>query len=174
MAKKKKDAKKTGSDDASGGMPIKRIALMFFIIILALVFKATAVILCVALLPTLAAFIADRSPKKTKAMTVGPMNLAGCVPFLMELWMEGDRSMNQAMSILTDPMTMITIYGAACVGYIIEWAATVLVSGVLYQRALKRKTMIEKRQKELVGRWGEEVTGSMKLDRAGFPLEPKS
>ena len=134
---------------------------------------STALIFFIGLLPMFVAFFVDRSKKKTKAITVGAMNIAGCAPFIMELW-QGDPSMEKAVSIIADPMAIIVIYSAAGIGYIIDWAMSLLVASVLYQRGASRKKAIEERQKELIERWGEEVTGQIPLDHEGFPVDPES
>ncbi len=179
MAKKvKHKAKVKSKPQAKSGLKKKKRKkgsswthiMLAGIILLSIVFLSSAVILFIGLLPMFVAFFADRSKKKTKAITVGAMNVAGCVPFLMELWM-ADGSMAKALSIILDPMAVIVIYAAAGVGYLIDWAVTVVVASLLYQRGVARQEAIEKRQKELKERWGEEVSGSVTLDHEGFPIE---
>jgi hypothetical protein len=116
------------------------------------------------------AFFVDRSQKKTRAITVGAMNIAGCTPFVMELWTT-DSSMEKALSIIMDPVSIIIMYVAAGVGYLIDWVVTAAVAGFLYQRGISRKDAIVKSQKEMIERWGEEVSGKVPLDHEGFPLE---
>ncbi len=140
------------------------------LILLSIVFLSSAVVLFIGLLPMFVAFFVDRSKKKTKAITVGAMNIAGCVPFLMELWTSGG-TMETALSIIFDPMAIIVIYAAAGIGYLIDWTATIMIANLLYQRGVARKDTIEKRQKELIERWGEEVNGKVALDHDGFPIE---
>lgn len=160
---KKRKAKKKSS---SGKLQI----FLIMILMLSIAFLPTAVILFIGLMPMFVAFFVDKSKNKTKAVTVGAMNLAGCMPFLMELWTT-EATLNKAFSIVLDPMAIIVIYSAAGVGYIIDWALTLLVANFLYQRGVARKKAIEKRQEELIERWGEEVSGRLVLDQDGFPLE---
>ena len=54
-------------------------------------------------------------------------------------------------------MTIITIYGAAALGYIFDWVVVGVVSAYMYQRADFRLRKIEKRQAILVEAWGEKV-----------------
>ena len=68
-------------------------------------------------------------------------------------------------------MAIVVMYSAAAIGYLIDWAMTGLVSGILYDRGQKRTVTIQKKQEELVERWGKEVTGTIPLDEYGFPLE---
>lgn len=139
-------------------------------LIMAAVFLPTTVLLAVGMLPTLVAALVDRSRRKTRAITVGAINLAGCTPFLLDMWTQG-QSFEKAVSIIMDPTAIIVMYAAAAVGYMIDWAMSGIVASVLFQRGLARQQEIEKRQQELVVRWGQEVTGSIPLDEKGFPIE---
>ncbi len=149
--------------------------LMTIFAVVGVVFMASAIIVLIGLMPTFVAFFVDRSKRKTKAITVGAMNVAGLTPFLIELWMT-DHSMDKALTIIFDPMAIIVIYSAAGVGYIIDWAVTLTVANFMYQRGVSRKKSIEERQKELIERWGKEVSGQVQLDHEGFPIseEPQA
>lgn len=149
-----------------------RLKIQVFLVgflVLSAVFLPTAVLLFISLLPMFVAFFVDPTRKKLKAVTVGAMNMAGCMPFLMELWTT-DHTLEKAFNIIFDPMAIIVIYAAAGVGYLIDWTMTSLVANIVYQQALLRKKAIEERQAQLVERWGLEVNGTIPLDSEGFPL----
>ncbi len=135
----------------------------------AVVFMPTTIMLFFGMLPTVGAALMDRSGRGIKAVTVGAMNLAGAFPFLLSLWTTGHSSEN-AISLISDPRTIIVIYSAAAVGYLIDWAMGGLVATVLIQQSSSRMKEIKKRQQELVQQWGQEVTGEMPLDAYGFPV----
>lgn len=135
-----------------------------------IVFLPTTIFLFFAMMPTLVAGLVDRSGKGTRALTVGAMNLAGCTPFLLELWTGGHTAEN-AMILISNPRTVIVIYCAAGIGYLIDWAMSGIVATVMIQRSASRLKEIKKRQAELVERWGREVTGLLPLDAYGFPFE---
>lgn len=141
------------------------------------VFLPSTVLLLIGMIPTPFAVLTDRTKGKSKVITVGAMNLAGCAPFLFELWTV-DHSFGKSMSIITDPFAIVVMWSAAVVGYILNWAMTGIVSSILYQRGQGRQKIIQKRQKELIERWGQEVTGDIPLDAQGFPIhsenKPKS
>ncbi len=136
----------------------------------AALFLPTTLILVVGMLPTLVMIIFDRTPEKARVLAVGAMNLAGCMPFVMELW-QREHSVNMALSYLTEPRTIVVMYFAAGIGYMIEWVITGLVASIAVQKAKGRIDSIEKRQDELERRWGEEVAGHLALDDDGFPVE---
>ncbi len=170
MVKKAKAGKKNKKKAKKRSGSLWLNVFLACIILSALVFLPIAVVLFIGLLPTFVAFFVDRNKKKIKPITVGAMNMAGCAPFIMELWTT-NISMPKALSIIGEPMAVIVIYSAAGIGYLIDWAVTVLVARFLYQRGGVRKTAIEKRQAELINRWGEEVNGKIPMDHEGFPIE---
>lgn len=133
------------------------------------IFLPSTILLLVGMIPTPFALLTDRTRAKSKVITVGAMNLAGCSPFLFQLWTV-DHSYGKSLSIVTDPFAIVVMWSAAAVGYILNWSMTGIVSSVLYQRGQARQKGIQKRQKELVERWGQEVTGDLPLDAQGFPL----
>lgn len=174
-----KDSKKKEEKTNKGPQPRRaswKVSLFLILsIIMAAVFLPSSVLLIFGLLPTFAALFADASRAKTKVVTVGALNLAGCTPFLLELWTEGN-SLDKSLSIISDPKAIIVMYSAAAIGYLIDWSLSALVAGVLYQRGLARQDAIRKRQMELVERWGAEVTGQAPQDAQalgmGIPNKP--
>jgi len=164
-AKKRRVSKKSSSKK-----PIKKQIFLISGLLMAVVFLPTTVLLGIGMLPTFAAALVDRSKRKTKAITVGAMNLAGSMPFVLELWTEG-HNFEKAFSVVTDAKAIIVMYAAAAVGYLIDWAMTGIIAGFLLQRGKARAKAIDKRQKELTERWGKEVTGEVVVDQYGFAVE---
>jgi hypothetical protein len=158
--KKKKKRRRRGA-----GMPI----LGIFVAMAGIILMPTTIIVFFGMLPTAVAALIDRSGKGNKALTVGAMNAAGCMPFLLQLWSTGHTTEN-SMIIISDPRTIIVIYSAAGLGYLIEWAMTGIVSTIMTQSSAHRLKEIEKIQKALTERWGLEVNGEIPLDAYGFPL----
>ncbi len=136
----------------------------------AIIFMPTTILLLLGMIPTIVAGVIDRSGKGTKAITVGAMNLAGCTPFLIDLWTTSHTA-EQAVTLVSDPRTMVVIYAAAGIGYLISWAMSGIVGTIMVQRGTLRLKEIQKKQDELTVRWGREVTGEIPLDPYGFPLE---
>lgn len=163
MAAKKKK-KKTGAQ--------ARLFLVFGCLTAAALLAST-VLLLVGMLPTLVAMIADRTKKGTLVLTVGAMNLAGCSPFLIELWAKG-HTVDIAVSLITEPLTIVVMYCAAGVGYIIDWAMSGIVGTVMVQRAEQRVEDINKTQADVIERWGREVTGEIPVDPYGFPIQQET
>ena len=156
MARKSKGKK-------SGGNVLLKIMGM----VMAVVFLPSTVLLGIGMLPTIIAAMMDSSRGRAKAITVGAMNLAGCSPFLFELWGKG-HVFKQSFEILSDPFTIVVMYGGATIGYMIEWALVGVVANIMVQKGLMRQQAIRKRQEDLVERWGKEVTATIPMDQYGF------
>ena len=163
MAVKKKKKKKTR-------LSWQTQILMIFILLSALAAMPTTVMLFFGMLPTAVALFVDRTENKTRVLTVGAMNAAGCAPFVLKLWAT-EHTLENAFMIITDPRTIIVMYCAAGVGYMVDWTVSGLVGTFMVSKATHRREMIKNRQESMVERWGREVTGELALDAAGFPLD---
>lgn len=154
------------------GIEFQTIILGFAFLAFGLAFLPTTLILFFGLMPTFAALVIDPTPDKIKTLSVGSMNIAGCVPFLLKLWTSGNgQSVEAAFKLVAQPETLITVYTAAGGGYLIFYAVGGLVSGVMLQSGRSRMEEITKRMGELERKWGREVTGALPLDERGFPEE---
>lgn len=143
--------------------------IMIFGFLAAVLFMPTTILLVIGMLPTVVAALVDRRGG-ARAITVGSLNLCGCMPFLLDLWMT-DHTTAVALGIIKNPSTIIVMYSAAGIGYLIDFALSGIVATIIVQRSTARLETIRKKQEELVTRWGKEVTGEMPLDAEGFPLE---
>lgn len=135
--------------------------------IASVMFSAVTIIAVVGMIPTVVAWIVDRSPGKLKAMTVGSINFAGCTPFMIEVFKNGN-SLETAINYIVEPRTIVVMYFAAAMGYMIDWALTGIIAAIMVQKTKSRLEDIEKNKKELVDRWGIEVTGTVPLDEYGY------
>lgn len=136
----------------------------------AVLFMASSLIIFAGMMPTIAANLLDKSRQKSRAISVGMMNFAGCVPFLLELWMSpSPNSIDTATAIIMQPRTIIIIYVLAGAGYAIEAAITGMVATLMQQRAQSRLKEIDKQLTEMTDRWNTYVDGSQPLDDFGFP-----
>lgn len=139
-------------------------------LISAVMFSALSIILAIGMIPTFVAAVTDRSEKKMRALTVGALNFAGCMPFMIEIFRKGN-NMETAIQYILEPRTIVVIYLAAALGYLVDWAMTGIVSSIMLQRGKARLRDIRKEQALLVDRWGQEVTGKIPLDEYGFARE---
>ncbi len=128
---------------------------VFMMLVTAAVFLPVTIVLVTCMVPTLVASIVDNQPRKTAWLTVGAMNFAGALPACFNLL--GAYSVPSAFQTITQPMTVIVSFGGAAVGWMIYYNVTPLVALMLLRRNEGRLRQIDKRQKELVKKWGQEV-----------------
>lgn len=161
------------AEAGKGGKKLGAISLVgFFVVMVAVLVLPTTILVMVGMLPTMAAMIGSSAGKGSKVLTIGMMNLAGCFPFLLPLW-TADHSVSHALSILMDIRSIIVMYCAAGIGYLIDWAMAGIVNTLMVQRATGRLEDVRKRQAKLVERWGNEVKGDVALDSSGFAVNMK-
>ena len=149
-------AKTEKSGDEKKGKMAAR-GMIFAFLILAAVFLPSAIVIGVCLIPSFVAALIDRQEQRTAWITVGAMNFAGTLPAWFALWEMGHVIPN-ALRVVTQPVVLMIAYGGAAVGWIIYHNVTPLVAAVVMGKNEKRLKSIGKQQKELVEKWGEEVT----------------
>lgn len=147
--------------------------ISIFGLLAAIVLMPTAIILVFGMIPTIIAILFDKRSKKTRALTVGALNMAGCTPFLLSLWGTG-HDIDNAIIIVTNPLSIVVMWSAAGMGYMIDSALSGIVGTIVEGRAKVRITNIEEYREHLVERWGEEVTGELLLNAYGFSVEKKN
>ena len=170
MAQKKKEKKKKKKNLKKNKMSFKALFYLLLSIVALVMFLPTTFLLAVGMLPTFVVAVVDNIPGKNRTFTVGAMNFAGCFPYLLGIW-TGANSMESAVTYLSDPTTIIVIYGAAAVGYAINWVVTRCVDSLLIQASKNRLKKIDHEKSDLKKRWGSIVDGKTPLDEYGYPIE---
>ena len=161
MAKGKKKSK---------GLTWRGQVIMAFGLLAGVAALPSTVMLFIGMMPTFVCLLIDRTAEKTRVLTVGAMNMAGCSPFIVQLWTT-QNTFESSINIVTDPRTVIVMYCVAGIGYMLDWAISGIVATVMVQRAQHRIILIQKKQDEMIERWGREVTGEIPVDAQGFALE---
>jgi hypothetical protein len=116
------------------------------------------ILFCFGMIPTMVAYLIDPFRSKYCARSVGMLNLAGVVPFLMKLWSENN-TVSGVMDLLADPFSWLVMFGAAAMGWLIYLGVPTLVSVYKVIRAEQTIGVLKERQKELMEEWGEKVSG---------------
>lgn len=154
---------------AQSKMSFRSRLLMVFILIIGAVFLPVTVVLILGMLPSVIAFMIDMTRSKSLALTVMLMNFITCFPFLMEV-ASGPLDLSVAYRILMEPVDIVIMFSGAAAGYFLDWSMAGISNVIMVSRAHNRLDQIDKRQKELIRRWGKEVTGEIELDPDGFPI----
>lgn len=141
-------------------------------LVTAIVFLPSTILLFTGMLPTVVAFLIDRTRLKLKFITVGCINLAFCFPYWLDL-VTSAHTVDKALEIIT-PTSLVRMYLGALMGYALEWVC--VVSTVYFTRQ-RNKLMLKNLKKEkenMVKKWGEEVTGKVAFDENGLPVDSLS
>jgi len=126
-------------------------ALIFF------VFLEVFVLIVVGMFPTISAFVIDRTPRRYFTMTVAFANAVGVLPSAFQLFSGGSGGLDGAVELITDPLVLLSMYGAGAIGWFIHYIVPPFVA-VWLSMSNEMKTMaLKKRQKELVDNWGKEI-----------------
>lgn len=139
-------------------LSFSRLLGVLCVMVLGIVYFPMTALFCGCLLPAFVAALVDNKPDKTAGLTVGILNLAGTVPAGLALYDRGGR-IGDALALLTTPQTLLLAYGAAAVGWVIYLHVPGLVSGMMAGRGEKRRVEIDRRQQELVRKWGSRIAG---------------
>lgn len=149
----------TGGGEATAGINWRRASLLLIVALPAmLVLLPTTIMAFVLSLPTVVAFLVDRTRERYLVATVGLLNLCGLLPALIALWDRG-QSIETAFRLLTDMLYWLIAFGAAGVGWAIFVCLPPLVTSYYGLMAQRRILSLRKRQKQLIEAWGEDVTG---------------
>ena len=162
MAKKSSKKKKK--------MGVQARVLLIVFIMVAIVFYQMTIVLLLGMAPTIAARLVDKTPDRTKVMTIGFMNFAGCFLFCFQVFEKKADAATVLPMVLT-PVNIIIMYAAAGLGYVIEWGVVGFVASLMVQKGRARLVDIKKAQEALIKKWGPEVTGEKAYD--GNEVEAK-
>jgi hypothetical protein len=116
----------------------------------------TGLLLAVGLLPAAIALAVDRSAGRGTARAVLALNLAGLLPAIRTLWLEGHDLMTLA-AVLGRMETLPLAYAAAVIGFLLPRVIGWAVLAVLEARAYAAVQALEQRRAALREIWGVEV-----------------
>jgi hypothetical protein len=156
MAKKPKQAK-AAKPAKSGGSSLQPLLWVMFLSIVMFAFPESIILLFIGLLPTLVAFIIDKSARKYSTFCVGAMNITGVFPSMLELW-GGQNNIAHAIQIVTNIFDLAIMYAASSFGWLLYIAIPPVVNALLAVVAQHRITLLRTRQRELIGEWGQDIT----------------
>lgn len=161
--KDKKAASEQGPARRGGGGKAKQFVVLALVLGL-LPFGLPTLLVAAGLLPTLVFLVADRDPQKSAATAIGALNVAGVLPFLIELWEKG-HTMEAAMAIIQDPMSWIVMLGSAGIGRLLIYAIPPAMASLTISRMETRLRGLREATGHLKEIWGVEVTTTTPLDQ---------
>lgn len=135
-----------------------RLAVLVFLLPAAAVLLPSTILLTVLMLPTLCAWIIDRVPGRSLALSIGLLNGAGTIPGMVQLW-NGGHDLPTMSRVLGDPYVWFAAYLAAGAAWLIFLMLPPLLQRYYGFATDSRLRGLEKRQDKLRAEWGEEVAG---------------
>jgi hypothetical protein len=155
-----KGAAAVGTGAAAGSQPwlgpANRLVLILVGIALVPFALPTLLLLLVGMLPTLAAVIAERGSKRQAWVSVGGLNFAGIVNWMLQLWFQ-HHTMAYAIELLRTITPLLVAYGGAALGWALHLAMPPLVNAVTAVTSQRRVVTLAAQQKKLVDLWGDGV-----------------
>lgn len=152
--------KQKGGRSAFSGLSVIASAVLLFMVAL-----PTFITLTVGLLPSMAAFMFDRSPGRTMARCVFGLNFSGVAPYILELWQIPAQTVGGATQQIFQPLALSIMYGAAGLGWLLYLAMPPIVANVLNLSAQRRVGELRKTQRGLIKTWGDSLI--KEVDRSG-------
>lgn len=160
-AKKKQDTKKKaapmrsrprGRPGESGGAVVP--ILLLIIGMVAMFRWEVAVLFFFYLVPTFVLALTFRGAfAQEKVMTVTLMNLAGIIPFAVQVW----HAPRNLMYVMTDVINAVVMLGAAGFGYLLLWLGPHGAAVIIQMMRQDRLKAIGDERKALSEEWGNEV-----------------
>lgn len=127
-------------------------------------FGLPTLLVCTGLIPTLVALYTDTDPEKSTTTTVGFMNLAGVLPFLVDLWQKG-QTMSVALSIVREPRSWVIMFGAAAIGQLFLYIIPPIIASTTIARLESRLNTLKEGIEQLRTIWGPEVATTLPIDQ---------
>ncbi len=152
---------KKGSSE--GTVILSRLILIGVLALLAPFFLASFIFLFFALIPTILAYLADKSKVRYKWLCVGSLNVAGAIPYLFSLWF-GDNTYKDAIAIITNIYNIMIMYGAAGAGCLIYLLVPPAVASYIQMSNQRRLVSLKETLEGLVEKWGENVVTTSEED----------
>lgn len=110
----------------------------------------------VGLAPTVVLSLTAKGANKSERIQcVGFMNIAGVIPFIATV-IDQPREL---MFIITNPINLATMYGAAAVGYALIYVGPMVAAIVLQSLAQERIKTLNQQRQALIELWGADVLG---------------
>ena len=143
-----------------GGTLRKAIWFVVFLLTMMMLSLPTVIMFFLGMLPSLVAWVIDRSEGKHATFCVSGLNFSGLFPFLMEVWFI-NHSTDNAIRILTDVFNLMIIYGAAAFGWLLYIAVPPVVTTFLSVMSQHRMTILKTTQSDIIEEWGEKVASTI-------------
>ncbi|WP_417450544.1 hypothetical protein [Kordiimonas sp.] len=138
--------------EMSGFLPL----LFLGLVAVSLFSWKVSVLFIVGLAPTIVLGVTGKGVHKSeKLQCVGFSNIAGIIPFAMQVW---SRPRDFSM-IISDPINLVAMFGSAAIGYALIYVGPMIAAQVLQAMAQDKLKQLAQQKQALLELWGPEVLG---------------
>jgi len=137
--------------------------LLLILTFLLVIASPTMIVLFFGMLPSVVAYIIDRSKGKTATFCVGSINFVGVFPYMITLWTDKN-TVDAAMTFVSDIFVMLVMYSAAAFGWLLFLAMPTVVSSFVLVLQERKVEKLRAEQKELIEEWGPEVAALVEMN----------
>ncbi|HEX9703149.1 MAG TPA: acyl-CoA synthetase [Rhodospirillales bacterium] len=143
---------------ATPARDLRKVVWFLLILVSMLVMSLpTVVLLLFGMLPTIVAWVIDRTEQKYATFCVCGMNFSGLFPFMSDVWFK-EHTTDHAVRILTNMVDLMVIYGAAAFGWMMFKTVPPVITQFLSVMLQRRVAVLREQQKTIMEEWGEGVT----------------
>ncbi len=147
-------------EKAKGGGTGKLVMTGLLMLPVVAVLLPSCIVLTVNMVPSIVAYVVDKSREKYLAITVALLNICGTLPALADLWQQG-QSYAAAVDVSGNPFHWLMAYGAAAIGWTIYLGLPPILRHYYNITSQARLLNHQHKQQVLVEVWGEEVRGEV-------------
>ncbi len=128
-----------------------------FLIASSMMFALPAfIILVMASIPPIVAFIIDRDSEKYAAVAVGSLSFAAALPYVLDLWF-GSFTVRAVILSLSDPYTWLVVYSAAAAGWVLYFLLPTVAHSYLKLVSEHKLSALRKECRALAKEWGSAI-----------------
>jgi len=138
--------------------------ILLVLTFMAVIAAPTMIVLFFGMLPTLVAYIIDRTKQKSAAFSVGAINFIGVFPYVMNLWTDFN-SVDRALGMVGDIFSLLVMYSAAAFGWLIFLALPSVISAFVIVMQQRKVAQLRGEQKDLIDEWGAEVAALVEMQK---------
>ena len=154
-----------------GSILRKLVWFAVFALAMMMISLPTVILFFLGMLPTLVAWVIDRSDGKHGTFCVCGLNFSGLFPYFMDIWFV-NHSTDMAIRILTDVFNLVVIYGSAAFGWMLYVSVPPVVTTFLSVMSQHRMTILKTTQSDIIEEWGEKVASTIEAQEAEATMPP--
>ena len=133
------------------------LMLVFGSIGLIVAIKHSFIYLMIGMMPSVIAYLIDPNPQKVRYRIIRNLNLAGLLPSLIGLILQGNTA-PAVHSALSQTQNWMMMYGGAGLGFLMVWLAPAITHVYMDLSAAGHIRRMEGAKQSLIDEWGD-VTG---------------